>query len=63
MNKKLYLGNGYIGGVCEGLGEWSNIPSIFWRAAFLFIFPYFIKFDYVLWVYLLLWFFCKKNKA
>lgn len=29
--KQLYLGNGYLGGVCEGLGEWSGIPPILWR--------------------------------
>jgi phage shock protein PspC (stress-responsive transcriptional regulator) len=55
MNKKLYLGNGYIGGVCEGLGEWSGIPSILWRIAFLFIFPY------ALGIYLALCFFVKRK--
>lgn len=55
MNKKLYLGNGYLGGVCEGLGEWSEIPSIIWRLAFLFIFPSaFI-------IYILLWTFIKRK--
>jgi len=31
MNKKLYRGNGYIGGVCEGLGEWSGVSPTIWR--------------------------------
>ena len=34
MNDKMYRGNGYIGGVCGGLGEWSGIPSILFRIAF-----------------------------
>ncbi len=40
MNKKLYRGDGYIGGVCEGLGDWSGLPPILWRIAFIFVFPY-----------------------
>ena len=55
MNKKLYRGNGYIGGVCQGLGEWSGIPSILWRVAFLFVIPA------ALCIYLTLWFFIKKD--
>lgn len=56
MNKQMYLGKGYIGGVCEGLGEWSGIPSILWRIGFLFVFPY------ALVIYLALWFFVKRKK-
>ncbi len=55
MNKKMYLGNGYIGGVCEGLGDWSGIPSILWRIGFLFVFPY------ALGIYLALWVFVKRK--
>ena len=55
MNKKLYRGKGYIGGVCQGLGEWSGIPSILWRVAFLFVIPA------ALCIYLTLWFFIKKD--
>jgi len=55
MNKKLYRGCGYIGGVCQGLGNWSGIPSILWRLAFLFIIPG------GLCVYLGLWIFLKKE--
>lgn len=29
--------DGYIGGVCEGLGEYTGIDPIFWRFAFVFI--------------------------
>lgn len=47
---KLYRRNGYIGGVCEGLGEWSGVPSILWRIAFLCTPGSF-------WAYLLLWVF------
>ena len=46
---------GYIGGVCQGLSDWSGIPSIIWRAAFLFIIPA------AIWVYIFLWIFCKKQ--
>jgi phage shock protein PspC (stress-responsive transcriptional regulator) len=53
MNKNLYRENGYIGGVCEGLGNWSGIPSILWRIGFILIFPY------PIWAYLILWFFIK----
>jgi phage shock protein PspC (stress-responsive transcriptional regulator) len=49
MNKKLYRGNGYIGGVCQGLGEWAGIPSILWRVLFLFVIPA------AFWVYIVLW--------
>ena len=49
MNDKMYRGNGYIGGVCQGLGEWSGIPSILWRVAFLFFIPM------AFWIYLGLW--------
>ena len=49
MNKKLYRGNGYIGGVCQGLGEWSGIPGILWRIAFLFFIPA------AMWIYFILW--------
>ena len=46
---------GYIGGVCQALCDWSGIPSIIWRAAFLFIIPA------AIWVYIFLWIFCKKQ--
>lgn len=54
MNKKLYRGNGYIGGVCEGLGNWSGIPSILFRIGFLFVLPA------AFWVYLISWIFLSK---
>jgi phage shock protein PspC (stress-responsive transcriptional regulator) len=52
--KKLYRRNGYIGGVCAGLGEWSGIPSILWRILFLFTAGSF-------WAYLLLWVFVEQK--
>lgn len=55
INKKLYLGTGYIGGVCDGLGEWSGTPSILWIICFLFIFPY------AFWVYIILWIFLERR--
>lgn len=54
MKNKLYRGDGYIGGVCEGLGEWCGVPSILWRVAFLFM-------PAGLWIYLILWIFTKRN--
>jgi len=55
MNKQLYRGNGYIGGICGGLGDWSGIPSILWRIAFLFFIPA------AVWIYLILWVVLKKK--
>jgi phage shock protein PspC (stress-responsive transcriptional regulator) len=55
MNEKLYRRNGYVGGVCQGLGEWSGIPSILWRVGFLFFIPA------AFWVYVVLWMVLKKN--
>ena len=55
MNKKLNRGNGYIGGVCQGLGEWSGIPSILWRLSFIFFIPA------ACWVYMTLWIILKKK--
>tara|TARA_Y100001972_G_C7543493_1_gene273383 strand:- start:315 stop:500 length:186 start_codon:yes stop_codon:yes gene_type:complete len=55
INKKLYRGDGYIGGVCKGLGEWSGIPSILWRIVFLFVLPW------ALTIYIVLWIFLKKE--
>jgi|TARA_R110002060_G_scaffold381_5_gene928 phage shock protein PspC (stress-responsive transcriptional regulator) len=52
MRKKLNRGNGYIGGVCQGLGEWTGIPSILWRIAFLFVIPAALCIYLVLWVFL-----------
>lgn len=52
LNKKLYRGSGYIGGVCKGLGDWSGIPSILWRIAFLFILPWAVSIYVVLWIFL-----------
>jgi len=52
---KLFLGDGYIGGVCDGLGKWSGIPPILWRIGFLFIFPY------AFCIYLILWVTLKKH--
>ena len=42
--------DGYVAGVCEGLGEYSGIDPIFWRVAFFFIPGMFT-------LYLLLWIF------
>ena len=55
MTNKLYRGCGYIGGVCQGLGEWSGLPSILWRVAFLFFIPA------AFWVYIVLWMFLSKE--
>jgi len=57
MNGNLRRGNGYIGGVCEGLGKWTGIPSILWRLIFLLA-----NFPSIL-VYVILWIFVKKNET
>ena len=58
MNKRLYRGNGYIGGVCEGLGEWSGIPSILWRILAIFL----ASFPVTVVIYILLWIFVEPKK-
>ena len=55
MRNKLYRGNGYIGGVCEGLGNWSGLPSILWRISFIFFVPA------AFWIYLLMWILLSKE--
>ena len=45
----------YIGGVCGGIGQYTNVDPIIWRAAFLFI-------PGTLWVYLFLWLLVKQEK-
>lgn len=56
MNEKLYRRNGYVGGVCQGLGEWSGIPSILWRLIFLFT-----PIPSAFLMYVVLWVVLKKN--
>ena len=52
MKNKLYRSNGYIGGVCQGLGDWSGIPSILWRVGFLFVLPGAFCVYVILWMFL-----------
>lgn len=54
--KKLNRGNGYIGGVCEGIGTFLNIDPIFPRLLFLFTIG-----AGSFWVYLILWIFTSKE--
>ena len=54
MNNNLLRYNGYLGGVCEGLGKWSGVPAILWRIAFVFFIPAWF------WIYIVLWIFLKK---
>jgi len=54
--KTIYRRNGYIGGVCQGLGDWSYIHPILWRIAFLFIIPA------AFWVYIILWMYLSEKK-
>lgn len=58
MNKKLFRQGGYIGGVCGGLGEWSGIPSILWRLAFI---CGLCVASGTFWIYILMWIFVKQN--
>ena len=44
----------YIGGVCTGLGAYTNIDPIFWRIIFIFLPSGF-------WIYLLMWALTKKQ--
>jgi phage shock protein PspC (stress-responsive transcriptional regulator) len=51
--KKFKRKDGYIGGVCEGLGDWSGIDAIVWRIGFILTGWFF--------VYLILWAFSSKE--
>jgi len=55
MSNNLFRYQGYIGGICEGLGIWSGIPSILWRISFVFFIPA------AFWIYVILWIFLKKS--
>lgn len=44
---------GYIGGVCAGLGEYTGIDAIFWRIGFAMFGGTFI--------YILIWIFSKRD--
>jgi len=35
--RKFKRGDGYVGGVCQGLGEYTNTDPIFWRLLFFFV--------------------------
>lgn len=54
---KFYRRGGYIGGICEGLGDLFGMPSIIFRIIFLFG-----NFPSVL-VYLIIWIFTKRIKS
>jgi phage shock protein PspC (stress-responsive transcriptional regulator) len=44
---------GYVGGVCEGLGNWSGIDPIIWRIGF-------VLTGWIL-VYIIIWAFSEKE--
>ena len=46
---------GWIGGVCSGLEDWTDVPAIVWRFLFVFIGGTGI-------IYLLLWIFLESNE-
>ena len=52
---KRNVNKGWIGGVCAGLEDWTDIPAIIWRLLFIFIGGTGI-------IYLLLWIFLESNK-
>ena len=58
MNKRLYRGNGYIAGVCEGLGEWSGVPPILWRILAICL----ASLPTTIVIYILLWIFVEPKK-
>lgn len=35
--RKFKRRDGYVGGVCQGLGDYTNIDPIFWRLLFIFV--------------------------
>jgi phage shock protein PspC (stress-responsive transcriptional regulator) len=54
MKNKLYRKDGYFGGVCQGIAEYTNTSPIAWRLIFLFVPSGF-------WAYLILWVLLKKD--
>ena len=58
MNKRVYRGNGYIAGVCEGLGEWSGVPPILWRILAICL----ASLPTTIVIYILLWIFVEPKK-
>jgi phage shock protein PspC (stress-responsive transcriptional regulator) len=51
--KRFVRKQGYVGGVCAGLGEYTGIDAIFWRIGF-FLTGWFF-------VYILIWCFTKQE--
>jgi|TARA_R110000803_G_scaffold89302_1_gene156510 phage shock protein PspC (stress-responsive transcriptional regulator) len=55
MSKKLKRNpkEGYVGGVSQGLYEWTGFPAILWRIIFI----------YRPFIYLILWVFLKEDES
>jgi phage shock protein PspC (stress-responsive transcriptional regulator) len=47
----------YVGGVCGGLEDFTGIPAIVWRLAFLFVIPC------AFWIYLAIWCFTESKNS
>tara|TARA_B110001452_G_scaffold86516_1_gene70691 strand:- start:238 stop:999 length:762 start_codon:yes stop_codon:yes gene_type:complete len=50
INIKLFRGYGFIGGICQGLANWTVIKSNTWRIIFLFFLPVSLGFYMYLWL-------------
>jgi phage shock protein PspC (stress-responsive transcriptional regulator) len=58
--KKLSRGNGIIGGVCEGLGEYFEVDPILLRL--LFVITFFTPLTPAVLIYLVFWVIIKKKQ-
>ena len=54
MDKTLYRRDGYFGGVCQGIADYTNTSTIAWRLIFLFV-------PCGFWAYMILWLLLKKT--
>jgi|TARA_R110000822_G_scaffold279299_1_gene401064 phage shock protein PspC (stress-responsive transcriptional regulator) len=54
MKNKLYRTNGYLGGVCQGIADYTDTSAIAWRLIFLFV-------PCGFWAYLALWILLKEH--
>lgn len=56
MKNKLYRTNGYLGGVCQGIADYTDTSAMAWRLIFIFS-----AVPCGFWAYLALWILLKEH--
>lgn len=56
MKNKLYRTNGYLGGVCQGIADYTDTSAVAWRLIFIFC-----AVPCGFWAYLALWILLKEH--